>query len=86
VKLFALPAFRRFVTRALLPAVIALIACTCLARGYERTGFFEIYTGEQRSWTVQLTESHDSESPTSGTSVKPMPSPGVRTTPERESR
>ncbi len=28
----------------------------CIARGYERTGFFEIDTGEQRSWTVQLTE------------------------------
>ena len=58
----------------------------CLARGYERTGFFEIDTGEQRSWTVQLTESNDSESPTSGSSVKPLPTPGVHTTPERESR
>jgi uncharacterized membrane protein len=29
----------------------------CLARGFERTGFFEVDTGEQRSWTVQLTES-----------------------------
>lgn len=29
----------------------------CLARGYDRTGFFEVDTGEQRSWTVQLTES-----------------------------
>ncbi|WP_309393157.1 DUF1036 domain-containing protein [Chelatococcus sambhunathii] len=28
----------------------------CLARGYDRTGFFEIDTGEQKSWTVQLTE------------------------------
>jgi len=31
----------------------------CLARGYERAGFFEVDTGEQRSWTVQLTESSD---------------------------
>jgi len=31
----------------------------CLARGYERAGFFEVDTGEQRSWTVQLTESGD---------------------------
>ena len=31
----------------------------CLARGYDRTGFFEVDTGEQRSWTVQLTESTD---------------------------
>jgi uncharacterized membrane protein len=29
----------------------------CLARGYDRTGFFEVDTSEQRSWTVQLTES-----------------------------
>jgi uncharacterized membrane protein len=28
----------------------------CLARGYDRTGFFEVDTGQQRSWTVQLTE------------------------------
>lgn len=28
----------------------------CAARGYERSGFFEIDTGEQKSWTVQLTE------------------------------
>ena len=28
----------------------------CLKRGFERTGFFEIDTGEQRTWTVQLTE------------------------------
>ena len=29
----------------------------CLARGFDRTGFFEVDTGEQRTWTVQLTES-----------------------------
>jgi uncharacterized membrane protein len=29
----------------------------CLARGFDKTGFFEVDTGEQRSWTVQLTES-----------------------------
>jgi uncharacterized membrane protein len=28
----------------------------CLARGYDRTGFFEVDTQEQRSWTVQLTD------------------------------
>jgi uncharacterized membrane protein len=32
----------------------------CLARGYDRTGFFEVDTREQRSWTVQLTESAES--------------------------
>lgn len=26
----------------------------CLARGFERTGFFEIDSGEQKSWTIQL--------------------------------
>ncbi len=39
----------------------------CLARGYDRTGFFEVDTGEQRSWTVQLTET--SEQPP----AKPLP-------------
>jgi len=29
----------------------------CLARGYDRTGYFEVDTGEQRAWTVQLTDS-----------------------------
>lgn len=28
----------------------------CLARGFQRTGFFEIDTGTQTSWTIQLTE------------------------------
>jgi uncharacterized membrane protein len=28
----------------------------CLARGYDRTGFFEVDTGEQKNWTVQLNE------------------------------
>ena len=31
----------------------------CLARGYDRTGFFEVDTGDQPSWTVQLTEFAD---------------------------
>jgi uncharacterized membrane protein len=31
----------------------------CLARGYDRTGFFGVDTNEQRSWTVQLTDSAD---------------------------
>ncbi len=30
----------------------------CLARGFDRTGFFEVDTGEQQSWTVQLTDSN----------------------------
>jgi uncharacterized membrane protein len=35
----------------------------CLARGYDRTGFFEVDTGEQKSWTVQLTESAEQAAP-----------------------
>ncbi|MDF3813528.1 MULTISPECIES: DUF1036 domain-containing protein [Rhodopseudomonas] len=34
----------------------------CLARGFDRTGFFEVDTGEQRAWTVQLTESDENNS------------------------
>ena len=40
----------------------------CLARGFDRTGFFEVDTGEQRAWTVQLTESNE-PSPRSGCRV-----------------
>ena len=35
----------------------------CLARGFDRTGFFEVDTGEQRSWTVQLTEAAEQPRP-----------------------
>jgi uncharacterized membrane protein len=28
----------------------------CLARGFDRAGFFEVDTGEQKNWTVQLTD------------------------------
>ena len=53
----------------------------CLARGYERTGFFEVDTGEQRSWTVQLTESNEQPSarPTSS-------APGMTPAPTGSSR
>jgi len=47
----------------------------CLARGYDRTGFFEVDTGEQRTWTVQLTES--SEQPVQ----KPLPPGPVSSNP-----
>ena len=40
----------------------------CLARGYDRTGFFEVDTSEQRSWTVQLTDSAEQ------TPDRPLPS------------
>jgi uncharacterized membrane protein len=44
----------------------------CLARGYDRTGFFEVDTTEQRSWTVQLTESTEQSS---GGQVAPQYTP-----------
>jgi uncharacterized membrane protein len=35
----------------------------CLARGYDRTGFFEVDTSEQQSWTVQLTDANEQSRP-----------------------
>jgi uncharacterized membrane protein len=35
----------------------------CLARGFDRTGFFEVDTGEQQTWTVQLTEASEGQRP-----------------------
>ena len=49
----------------------------CLARGYDRTGFFEVDTGDQRAWTVQLTESAEQQKPTPGLPGMPAtPPPG----------
>jgi uncharacterized membrane protein len=44
----------------------------CLARGYDRTGFFEVDTGEQRAWTVQLTESSEQASQRPLPAVNPL--------------
>ena len=33
----------------------------CFARGYERTGFFEVDTGKQKSWQVRLTKANQSK-------------------------
>jgi uncharacterized membrane protein len=49
----------------------------CLARGFDRTGFFEVDTGEQRSWTVQLTETSDQSPLPSGPSLT-LPQTGAR--------
>ena len=43
----------------------------CLARGFDRSGFFEIDTGEQKSWTVQLTDPGRSAAP----ALPGLPSP-----------
>lgn len=50
----------------------------CLARGYDRTGFFEVDTGEQRSWTVQLTDSAEQSADGPGRSpgAPHIPGPG----------
>jgi uncharacterized membrane protein len=44
----------------------------CLARGFDRTGFFEVDTAEQPSWTVQLTESAE-QAPVQSRSPGPPP-------------
>lgn len=33
----------------------------CFSRGFERSGFFEVDTGEQKSWQVRLTEANKSK-------------------------
>jgi len=56
----------------------------CLARGFNRSGFFEVDTGEQRAWTVQLTESTE-QSPQhplpAGNPLKSTPPAGARAAP-----
>ena len=51
----------------------------CLARGYDRTGYFEVDTGEQRAWTVQLTDSAEQSpsqpAPTRAPAGTPRPAP-----------
>ena len=44
----------------------------CLARGFDRTGFFEIDTGEQPAWTVQLTDAGEA-TPRAGVPSQPPP-------------
>jgi uncharacterized membrane protein len=55
----------------------------CLARGYDRTGFFEVDTGEQRSWTVQLTDTAEqaSQRPSTNAPLIPTPPAGSRQAP-----
>jgi len=56
----------------------------CLARGFDRTGFFEVDTGEQRAWTVQLTDTTEGSQQrplTPGTPV--LPTPGRRQAPSQ---
>ncbi len=48
----------------------------CLARGYDRTGYFEVDTGEQRAWTVQLTDSAEQPAPQAAPTRAPRPPAG----------
>src|ERR1700684_3322631 len=48
----------------------------CLARGFDRTGFFEVDTGEQRAWTVQLTESNETQPAQRGPGIPGTVGPG----------
>src|SRR5438034_3480633 len=50
----------------------------CLARGYERAGFFEVDTGEQQTWTVQLTEAGEAARQQGAPSKALAPVPGAR--------
>lgn len=57
----------------------------CLARGFDRTGFLEVDTKEQRGWTVQLTEKNQTEAarpsavpPIPGGAPMPLPNPAPR--------
>jgi uncharacterized membrane protein len=52
----------------------------CLARGFDRTGFFEVDTGEQQTWTVQLTETGETAQQRQGTpGLPPVPGPAPTT-------
>jgi uncharacterized membrane protein len=59
----------------------------CLARGFDRTGFFEVDTGEQRAWTVQLTEAGEQnmQRPLPGLPGGAAPSGGIPGTPSSPS-
>jgi uncharacterized membrane protein len=61
----------------------------CLARGFDRTGYFEVDTGDQPAWTVQLTETADQIPmqplqsrvpmlPTAPGATKPAPPPATK--------
>src|ERR1700719_2619785 len=55
----------------------------CLARGFDRTGFCEVDTGEQQTWTVQLTETNETAQRPAIPGQAPLtgPPPGTRPLP-----
>jgi uncharacterized membrane protein len=48
----------------------------CLARGYERTGFFEVDTQNKSDWTLQLTDPQANASAPTGTDADGPPAAG----------
>jgi uncharacterized membrane protein len=54
----------------------------CLARGYNRTGFFEVDTRDQKNWTVQLTDQTQTPTGLRGPATSPFP-PQTQQTPNR---
>jgi uncharacterized membrane protein len=56
----------------------------CLARGYERTGFFEIDTGNRPDWTLQLTDApaEGDEADQTGTDDIPLDGEGTTVVPQ----
>lgn len=52
----------------------------CLARGYDRVGFFEVDTQDQRLWTVQLTDDRPQAPPAQPQPpmAAPLPMPAPR--------
>lgn len=54
----------------------------CLARGYERTGFFEIDTQSRTDWTLQLTENAGSPSVVGPDGAEDMEDPAFLVDPD----
>jgi uncharacterized membrane protein len=56
----------------------------CLAHGYDRTGFYEVDTGQQSTWTVQLTEANEqlpAKPPPGANPLSAIPPEGAGATP-----
>jgi uncharacterized membrane protein len=60
----------------------------CLARGLDKTGFFEVDTGEQQSWTVQLTDTGEQQRPLQSNQpllpIPPSPLPAPVPAPQQQ--
>lgn len=54
----------------------------CLARGYDRLGFFEVDTQDQRQWTVQLTDEGQRPAQPAPPMAAPLPPAGPARRPE----